>query len=356
MLQRGMTSSYSAFPGLSDQELLETVKRLADDERHATTALVQSLMELDARRLYLGEGSPSLFAYCTQVLRLSEHAAYNRIEVARAGRRHPRLLDALEEGAITLTAARLVGPHLTPENCDAVLRAARYRTKRQIEQLVASLRPLPDAPALVRSPSSPPAPPRHSTGSTPAAPPLQELEVASGTDAGRQPAGARTPPRPSVAPLAPARYRIQFTTTQFTHDKLRRAQDLLRHVVPDGDPAEIVDRALTLLVKELERLRLATVVNPRPARPVSPGSRHIPSEVKRAVWRRDEGRCAFIGSRGRCPEIGFLEWHHVRPFAMGGSATVENIQLRCRAHNAFEAALLFGDLAREGVTERPTSG
>jgi len=44
----------------------------------------------------------------------------------------------------------------------------------------------------------------------------------------------------------------------------------------------------------------------------------------------------------RCEERGFLEFHHVVPYAMGGETTVENIQLRCRAHNGYEAALYYG--------------
>ena len=50
-------------------------------------ALVASLAEMDARKLYLGEGCSSLFTYCTRVLYLSEYAAYGRIEAARAARR-----------------------------------------------------------------------------------------------------------------------------------------------------------------------------------------------------------------------------------------------------------------------------
>ena len=80
----------------------------------------------------------------------------------------------------------------------------------------------------------------------------------------------------------------------------------------------------------------------------APGSRHIPAGVKREVWRRDEGRCAFVGARGRCAERGFLEFHHVVPFAAGGAADATNIELRCRAHNVYEADLFFGaEVARE---------
>jgi hypothetical protein len=103
-----MTNDTSAFRNLSDLDLLSTVKTLATDERHATARLIAALAELDARRLYLGEGCASLFAYCTQVLRLSEHAAYGRIEAARAARRFPSVLSLLADGSVTLTTIGLL--------------------------------------------------------------------------------------------------------------------------------------------------------------------------------------------------------------------------------------------------------
>ena len=47
---------------------------------------------------------------------------------------------------------------------------------------------------------------------------------------------------------------------------------------------------------------------------------------------------------------GFLEYHDVVPYADGGPAVADNVQLRCRAHNADQAARSFGvkeDLVRE---------
>jgi hypothetical protein len=128
-------------------------------------------------------------------------------------------------------------------------------------------------------------------------------------------------------------------------------QALARHTTPSGDLAEIFDRAITLLLHELERRRCAETSSPRDARTAAEGSRHIPAAVKREVWRRDDGRCAFVGTDGRCIERGFLEFHHVRPYAAGGAATTANIQLRCRAHNGYEASLFFGREAPEGVRE-----
>jgi hypothetical protein len=89
--------------GLSDEELLVKVKVLAGREREATAQLIASLAELDVRRLYLGEGFPSLFTYCTQALHLSEHAAYNRIEAARAARKWPAIVQMIADGRVTIS-------------------------------------------------------------------------------------------------------------------------------------------------------------------------------------------------------------------------------------------------------------
>jgi hypothetical protein len=145
-----MTNAHISFADLSDDQLLAAAKRLATLERRATAALVRSLMEIELRRLYLGQGCSSLFTYCTRVLHLAEGAAYNRIEAARAARRFPCVLDGLEQGSLTLTTVRLLAPHLTAENQDQLLREATHKSKREVEHLVATLRPLPDVASSVR--------------------------------------------------------------------------------------------------------------------------------------------------------------------------------------------------------------
>jgi hypothetical protein len=152
-------------------------------------------------------------------------------------------------------------------------------------------------------------------------------------------------------PLAPECYKVQFTVGADTIEKLRRAQDLLRHRVPIGDVAIVFDRALTVLLEHLEKTKLATTEHPRASRDHAQGSRNIPAAVRRQVWARDEGRCAFVGTCGRCTERGFLEFHHVRPYAAGGKAVVANIELRCRAHNQHEADLFVRGQAPPVVRE-----
>jgi hypothetical protein len=283
--------------------------------------------------LYLSEGHSSLFAYCTHELRFSEHEAYHRIEAARAARAFPVILERLREGALTLTTVTLLRPHLIAENADALIADALGKTRREVEQQMASLAPKDDVKTVVRRlPSATPA----RAESEP--PPISGPTMIA-------PTAVHSSPRSLTAPLASDRYLLRITLSASGHAKLQHARDLLRHVVPDGDPAAIVERALGFLVDDLERRRLGRVNRPRGAssKEAAPrASRHIPAAVRREVWRRDEGRCAFVGRKGRCRKTGGLEFHHVEPFARGGPATLENIELRCRAHNQYEGALIFG--------------
>jgi len=335
----GMTNTLVCLARLSDTELLTHVMRLASDERRATAHLIASLMELDTRRLHLGAGCSSLFTYCTQVLHQSEHAAYGRIEAARATRKFPLILDLLADGSITLTTVGLLASVLTAENHRELLETARHKSKREVESEIARLRPKPEVPPTIRKlPTPKPSETPHAEDRVdrvvPADPPPIECSATTRPHAPKRPA--------VVSPLTPERYKVQFTVSRETCEKLRRAQDLLRHKIPNGDPAAILDLALTLLIGELEKQKLAATARPRTHRTPVVGSRHVPAAVRRAVWARDSGRCAFIGTSGRCTETGLLEFHHVVPYASGGAAVAKNVELRCRAHNAYEAKLYFG--------------
>lgn len=328
---------------LSDGAVIAEVTRLAGTERNATAQLIAALAELDARRLYLGEGCSSLFTYCTMVLHLSEHAAYSRIETARAGRRFPLIFDLLMNGDVTVTTVGLVAKVLTEQNHREVLARVTHKSKREAEELVAELRPRPDALTIMRR-----VPVQANTAAQVCSTPRTTLESPAATAeppavVTAQPLAPPVSARHVIVPLAPERYKVQFTVSRETYDKLRRVQDLMRHSVPSGDPAAVFDRALTALLTELEKAKIAAISRPRSASRPSSQSRHIPAGVKREVWKRDQGRCAFHGTRGRCAETGFLEFHHVRPFAAGGESDAKNIELRCRAHNQYEAELFFGE-------------
>jgi hypothetical protein len=202
---------------------------------------------------------------------------------------------------------------------------------RDIERLVAELCPKPDIPSSLRKMPVPTGPARS------AAPDPTHGNVKSPRP---------VPPRPAtLVPLAPAKYSLRVTLTEEAADHLRQLQDLLAHAIPSRDPAEILARALKGLLRDTYAKKAALTDCPRAARPVGTNAttRHIPAAVKRQVFTRDNGQCAFHNDRGRrCTSRFFIEFHHRQNFTRGGTHDVSNIELRCRVHNAYQAELDYG--------------
>jgi hypothetical protein len=153
---------------ISDDDLLRRLAEILSQSRRVETDLVAHIAEVDERRLYAREAFPSMFAYCTQALHLSESEAYLRIAVARASRQHPMILPMLDDGRLHLSGIAQLAPHLAEGNREALLRRATHRSKRQIEGLIAEVAPRPDVPALMRKlpdrPTRPEATPTTASG------------------------------------------------------------------------------------------------------------------------------------------------------------------------------------------------
>ncbi len=339
---------------LDDGELLASLRRLVVRSNENEAQMLEHLAEVDERRLYLPDHT-SLFAMCMSELGFSEAVAENRITVARAARRFPRLIEMRRTGRIHLSGLRILVPHLTDENVDAVLEQATRKSKRQIEELVASLAPRPAVPESIRKV------PQRRVEQVARAPQTQppQAEAPAPLFAAVLPASeasvSEPAPRPAiVSPLAPERYHVQLTASQELRDKIEEAKALLRHQVPSGDLATILDRALTVLIAKVKKERFGVGRKPRSARlPEGPArSRHIPDAIKRAVYtpsggvmhpERDGGRCTFIDSKGhRCEQRAFLEFDHVHGFARRAEHTVAGLTLRCRSHNQYAAEVMYG--------------
>ena len=267
----------SATPeSLSDDQLLRRLREITRDSRCVEAELVAHIAEVDSRRLYAREGCSSMFAYCVEVLHLSEPETNLRMVVARATRRHPVLLDMLRDGRLHLSGTALLAPHLTATNRDEVLSRATHASKRRIEELVAGLAPRPDVPTTIRKlPDRRPFPAASTlTVSHPASltsgdgssrdessrPDETNSASAAVETAGRTTPGAEERPNglgadrdypvrgrrtTVVEPLAPERFRIQLTAGRSLRDKLERLAALLRASVPDGDLAAVIEDAVT---------------------------------------------------------------------------------------------------------------
>ena len=156
----------------------------------------------------------------------------------------------------------------------------------------------------------------------------------------------RAAPPETIEPLAPGRYKVQFTASAELRDKLDRLRALMRSSVPDGDLAAIIDAAVTEKLERLEARRFGRTKAPRKepsAAQGPPSSRHVPAAVRRAVYERDGGRCRYVDDQGRrCSAREGLEFHHRHPFAFGGHHSVDEMALLCRTHNGLLAEIDFG--------------
>lgn len=338
---------------LSNERLLQTVATLARERNTQTAILVEHLAEVLRRGLHRLAGYSSLSRYCVGELRFSEWCAHHHAWAAGLARRFPIVLEFLADGRVHLAGLRELGPSLMPDNVAELLTLATYRTRREIQQLLAARVPRPDVPtrfvpihtspaARVLTCDEVPAPANVSAKSDDIASKLNGPIESSVPARGVVPVASATTPAPRIEALSPGRYLFSTTLSGETHGLLLRAQELLRHVPECREIEAVLQRALRELVARLERRRFGDTDAPR-ACAGSDDPRHIPANVRRAVAARDGKRCTYVSAAGvRCTETAFLEYDHITPAARGGRSTPENLRLRCRAHNQLAAEQTFG--------------
>lgn len=149
-------------------------------------------------------------------------------------------------------------------------------------------------------------------------------------------------PRLRITPLAPQRYLLEGTIDGESVALLERAKGLLAHMMPGAGCSEILKRVLQDWVQAKERQKHGLTDRPR-ARTSEARGRYVPAQVKREVMKRDGGRCTFVAGNGRrCEAREHLEYDHVTPIARGGKTRADNLRLRCRTHNQWEADRVYG--------------
>jgi len=326
-----------ALASLCNEDLLSATREILRRSCVVEADLLVHLAEIEERRLHLEMACPSMFAFCVMKLGFSEDATYNRLGVARAARQLPAILDALRSGDIHLSGLRALCPHLTAENHREILTRSRGKSKREIEELVAALAPKPPvADAMRKVPK----------------PAQLALEASSAS-------APRVERARSIAPLSEDTFKVRFTASRALRDKIRQAQDLMRHRLPSGDLATIVESAVDLLLEKVKKERFAVGCKPRTKssmKAVGCCGRPIPAGTRRVVYVRDEGCCTFVDKYGnRCPETGMLEFDHADGWARTHTHDPDRIRLRCRAHNQHAAQKMYGrEFMERARTPKPT--
>jgi len=231
---------------LADGTLLRDLTALVARDRANIADLLAHLAEVDARRLFVPAGYPSMHAYCEQELGFSEDVANKRIRVARKAREVPALFAAIADGRLHLSGVILLAS-LTPDNAGELITAAERKSKAQIEALLAARLPRSEEIPIVETFSATP-------------PAFGPIEPSIDPAARNQPAPGPVraiPRRSKVEPIARERYVLRACVGQATLDKLHRAQSLLSHKIPNGDLPAVLDRVLDLAIESLEKRKFS---------------------------------------------------------------------------------------------------
>jgi hypothetical protein len=322
---------------LTDDELIASLLHLCDEDRKNTVAILVHLQVMDDREIAERRAFDSLFEYCIRELRWAEGETARRIQVARAAVRFPSLLRAIRKRLLNLTTAALLAPHLTKDNYSRLARAAYGQRARAVEALVATLAPKVEPKERVRllGIRSAPSPAPASSDSEP---------ISEGTSPADE--------KPILLHPAPQRVHFSFTSDERLLADVERAKDLLKGKYPAPDYEAVFGEGVRMMLERIDPDRRNVRERaPAQALPGDARSRVPPAWVKRAVWRRDSGHCAFRGEGGRlCRSTAGLQYDHIVPYALGGrSDDPANIRLLCRTHNRLEARRSFGDAAVEAA-------
>ncbi len=348
---------------LDSKVLAARLRELAGDRRNVDVDFILHLDEFDHRRAYLEAGYGSLWAYCLEVLHLCEGSAGRRIQAMKVLRRFPSLEGALRDGRLSLSTIALLGQVATPDNVEDLLARAAYKSRADVDHLVASLQPRP-APkdgirklperqneSLVSAGSSPAL--EHSAFDTPATwlpPAATELPsppaavALDATPSASVPVLELAPPpplaprssRPELRPVSGSEWSLRVTLDDACKADLETLRDLLSHKLPDGDLAAVLHEAIRCAIDKHGKRRgtVAPTSGKRshrsvtagaseagqpakaldsapslppaaPSEPVvpdlfTPAPRSRPTaEVRREVFARDGCACAWIGEDGR---------------------------------------------------------
>jgi hypothetical protein len=354
------------------RELTKRLAALLSREHAALADFLVALADFDRERRWLELGHTSLFYFLHRELGLSKSGAFYRKTAAELLQRFPEVVESLRDGRLCLTSVVELAKVITLENRGEVVARFFHASKLEAKAISAELRPAEAAPHRDVVTVLHPAPSAKAARPTVASPGLElpamratpgeavrpeEPRAKVETPSPLSPAPASPPVRRDEAePLTGELRRLHVTVSRRFLAKLAAAREALSHSHPDGGTEAVLEAALDLLLAAQDRKR-GLVKKPRksPARP-SLRPRHIPAEVKRAVFARDEGRCTWpLASGGVCGSKTRLELDHVVPVARGGTSTVSNIRLLCATHNGLAARQVFGDRWMDRFTARAGS-
>ena len=331
----------SVLEKLEDKTLLSQLRDLLSRENQLLAEILLHLIEVEKRRLFADYGYSSMFSYCTKGLGLTEASAHRRITSARAMLKFPELYQLLAEGKVNCTTVSLISKFLTENNKEELLGSIVGKSVREVEAVVAEQRPVAEKPReRIKVIAHKSVAKSSIKGELPLF--AEDLSVKDRTFSAES---------STKSEEIEKRWQLQFSLGGEQKEKLDWVKAHLSTKYPLGlGLEEMLAELLELYLEKHSPERKQERREKRKQRgnnsmrvASEERSRHIPAELRDAVFVRDGGSCTFIGVDGRsCGSCHGVEVDHIVPFSIGGEHSLSNLRLRCRTHNRLEAERVFG--------------
>jgi hypothetical protein len=333
---------------LSNNDLLNRLRRLVEKEQNLTIEILPHLVEVERRGLHLEKAYGTLTEYCIHELGYGDSSAGRRVRAARVIAKIPEVYDLLKKRELTFCAVVQVHGVLTPENKESLLPRLVGKSRSEIERILAEYLPprkVADQakPTVVKKLVAVESAPAAASSSGAAGALAPELgEIPRHSDGSFPPTVKNS--TPEMREVLEKMYEIRFAADEELMELIRWMKSHLSHKFPEGASFLEIFKYAMKYYKDREDLTTNKPVRSVKTKPKT-NTRHIPKAVQREVWRRNQGRCAFIGSNGRrCNSEYNLQFdHYPIPFARGGPSTVDNLRLLCAKHNRFTAEQSYGE-------------
>lgn len=302
---------------LSDLDLEVTLKNSVTTENKLKIEILHLLAEVERRRIY-SKDHPSLFEYCVRVLKYSGSAAQRRIDSMRAMRLIPEIEEKIMTGELNLSSISQAQSFFRQES-----KAGNSYSVAQKKDV------------------------------------LEKLENKSSRECIKEliQISPQSIPQEKRRELTPEKTELKVILNKDLIENLDKIKNLLSHSNPNMTDQELIEYMAKVVltkidpVEKAKRIQTRKVKNNASATPKTKGSvlmpapavkpknpRYVPSSLKMEVYIRDKGKC----THPHCNSRKFLECDHIKPIALGGTTTLKNLRLLCRAHNQRAAINQFG--------------
>jgi len=304
--------------GLSDKELVGRLRQLVREEQNLTLLILPHIAEVGRREIYLQKAFSTLTEYCISELGYGESSAWRRVRAARVIKDIPEVYDLMKSKKLSFSAVLQIANVIDASNKNTLLTRVVGKSKSQIDRILAEYQ----IPQAIPDMAKPRMVKKHVPALRARSPELGEISLHS--EGKFNPTVNRSTPEREV--VLEKMFEIRFAADEELMELIRWMKSHLSHKYPKG--ASFLDIFKYALSYVKQREDLAVQENPRRSS-AKTDTRYIPKTIKQRVWKKYNGRCAFVGSNGnRCNSDYNLQYdHYPVPYARGGPSTVSNLRL-----------------------------